>query len=79
MYTRKIQQLYIGLWESKTFESRSKTLDMVIQFLYGGSITTVGVVKLSMYCQWFYILFLYSYKHFKELCFLVVVEMMLLT
>ena len=77
MYTRTIQQLYIGLRESKTFESRSKTLDLVIQFLYGGSIITVGVVELSMFCRWFYITLIY--KNFKELCFLAVVEMMLLT
>ena len=44
--------------ESKTFESRSKTLGLFIQFLYGDSITTLGVVELSMYCRWFYILFL---------------------
>ena len=44
---KKIQWLYIGLKESKIVESHSKTLDIVIRFLYGDSITTVGVVK---YC-----------------------------
>ena len=68
MYTRKIQRLYIGLRESKTFESRGKLVGYSISlwdFNYYNSGRSKAINVLSMVLHFVFIFLLKN----KELCF----------